>query len=137
MTTDEIYPRVAHIVADVLAIDESEISPDKSLVTDLGAESIDYLDLIFRLEREFGIKIPRGQIEKEARGSLPQDQFEQGGVITPAGLEALKKSMPEISSDAFKPGLKVSELPTLFTVNSLCAWVLRAKANQQATAEAN
>lgn len=135
MTTDDIYPRVAHIVADVLAIDESKVDPDKRLVADLGAESIDYLDLIFRLEREFGVKIPRGQIEKEARGSLSDDQFEQGGVVTSAGLEALKQSMPEIPADFFKTGLKVNEIPTLFTVKSLCAWVLRAK-EQQTTAAA-
>lgn len=134
MTTEDIYPRVAHIVADVLAIDEKEVGPDKRLVGDLGAESIDYLDLVFRLEREFGIKIPRGQIEKEARGSLPDDQFEQGGVITPAGLEALKKSMPEIPADSFKPGLKVNEIGMLFTVNSLCGWVKRAKEQQQVAA---
>ena len=134
MTTEDIYPRVAHIVADVLAIDEKEVGPDKRLVGDLGAESIDYLDLVFRLEREFGIKIPRGQIEKEARGSLADDQFEQGGVITPAGLEALKKSMPEIPADSFKPGLKVNEIGMLFTVNSLCGWVKRAQAQQQVAA---
>ena len=65
MNTNSIYPQVRAIVADVLVVDEAEITPDGSLVDEYGAESIDFLDLVYRLEREFKVKIPRGKIEKD------------------------------------------------------------------------
>jgi acyl carrier protein len=63
MNTETVYPKVRAIVADVLVIDEDEVSLDSQLISDLGAESIDFLDLVFQLEKEFDIKIPRGQLE--------------------------------------------------------------------------
>ena len=132
MDINTVYPKVAEIVADVLAVDESEISPESSLMSDLGAESIDFLDLIFRLERGFSIKIPRGQIEKEARGNLSDAEFEKDGVISPAGIAALKHFLSEVPEARFKPNLKVNEIPTLFTVTTLCKLVLNAQAKQGA-----
>ena len=126
-----VYPKVVEIIADVLAIDEEKITPDSSLIMDLGAESIDFLDLIFRLERGFGVKIPRGQIEKEARGDLSESEFEQSGVITPRGIETLKAYLPEVPTDKFKANLKLMELPTLFTVTTFCKLVLNAQAKQK------
>lgn len=125
MAIDTIYPRVASIVADVLAIDEEEISLNKRLIADLGAESIDFLDLTFQLEREFNIKIPRGQIEKDARGSLTEGEFEQSGMVTDAGIQALKTYLSEVSEEHFPEDLRVSHIPTLFTVETLCKLVLR------------
>ncbi len=128
MDIESIYPKVKVILADVLAIDEDDIELNKSLIKDLDAESIDFLDLVFRLEREFKIKIPRGQIEKEARGTLSDAEFEQNGVITEAGIVALKQYLSEVPEERFKSGLKVSEIPTLFTVATLCQLVIRAQA---------
>jgi acyl carrier protein len=136
MDVANIYPRVAKIVSDVLAIDESEIALNKRLMTDLGAESIDFLDLIFQLEREFGVKIPRGQIEKEVRGELPEDQFEKNGMITVEGMKVLKDYLTEVPSEYFKPNLKVSEIPLLFTVETFCKLVVHAKNKQLATTSA-
>ncbi|MGE3920707.1 MAG: acyl carrier protein [Gammaproteobacteria bacterium] len=134
MDINNVYPKVAEIVADVLAVDESEVTPESSLMGDLGAESIDFLDLVFRLERGFGIKIPRGQIEKEARGTLSESEFEKDCVITPAGIAVLKQFLSEVPEQRFKENLKLNEIPTLFTVTTLCKLVLNAQARQGETA---
>ncbi|MCW8984396.1 MAG: acyl carrier protein, partial [Thermoanaerobaculales bacterium] len=107
MNTDTIYPKVREIVADVLAFDESEIQRDGSLVDDYGAESIDFLDLVYQLEREFKIKIPRGMIEEEARRGLSDDTFEEHGRLTDKGLEKLKEYLSEVPEDRFTPGMQV------------------------------
>lgn len=134
MDITSVYPKVADIVADVLAIDKADITPESSLITDLGAESIDFLDLVFRLERGFNIKIPRGQIEKEARGSLSDAEFEKDGVISEQGIKALKAFLSEVPEQRFKPNLKVNEIPMLFTVTTLCKLVLNAQARQASAA---
>ena len=85
-----IFPKVAETVADALGCDDEKVKPDSSLINDLGAESIDFLDIIFRLERAFKVKIPRGKIVEDARGSLSASEFESGGVISEAGTGRLK-----------------------------------------------
>lgn len=136
MDVQSVYPQVASIIADVLVVDEAEVALNKRLIEDLGAESIDFLDLIFQLEKTFTVKIPRGQIEKDARGQLSDAEFEQSGVITEKGLTALKNYLSEISAENFKQGLKVNEIPTLFTVETMCKLVLRAKEAQGVEAAA-
>jgi acyl carrier protein len=130
MNVDNVYPKVREIIADVLVIDEDEVSLNSRLINDLGAESIDFLDLVFQLEKEFKIKIPRGQLEKNARGDLAEDEFEKGGSLTPAGLEALKNYLSEVPADQFKANMKVNEIPLLFTVETFCKLVVAA-VNQQ------
>ncbi|HAT6978259.1 TPA: acyl carrier protein [Legionella pneumophila] len=132
MNVAEVYPKVREIIADVLVIDEEEISLNSSLIQDLGAESIDFLDLVFQLEKEFKIKIPRGQLEKNARGDLAEDEFEKGGILTTAGLQALKNYLSEVPADRFKENMKVNEIPMLFTVETFCKLVVSAIAQQQA-----
>lgn len=127
MTIEEIYPKVANILSDVLDTDEENVKLNSFLIEDLNAESIDFLDIMFRLEREFKVKIPRGQIEKDVRGSLPEEEFEQKGAVTPEGLKVLKSYLSEVPESAFKPNLKVSEIPTLFTVETLCKLVQKAQ----------
>ena len=128
----DIYTRIVPIMADVLVVDEDEVKPDSSLINDLGAESIDMLDLVFRLEREFKIKIPRGQMEKDARQGLTDEEFETRGVVTEAGMGALRAYFSEVPEERFKPTMKVAEIPALFTVESFCSVVQRALDNQQA-----
>lgn len=131
MNVESVYPKVREIIADVLVLDESEVALDKRLIVDLGAESIDFLDLVFQLEKEFNIKIPRGQLEKNARGDLREDEFEQGGVLTAAGLVALKNYLSEVPQDAFKDHMKLNEIPMLFTVETFCKLVVAACSEQQ------
>ena len=88
------------------------------------------MDLIFQLEREFKIKAPLRQIEKEARGSLTDGEFEQNGVVTPAGMDVLKKQLSEVPAEFFKPNFKVNEIPTLFTVETFCKIVVNALQKQ-------
>lgn len=130
MNIDDIYPKVKSIIADVLVIDEADISLTSRLVADLGAESIDFLDLVFQLEKEFKIKIPRGQLEKNARGDLKDYEFEQGGVLTQAGLDTLKKYLSEVPEEFFKENLKVNEIPLLFTVETFCKLIVSATLSQ-------
>lgn len=130
MNVAGVYPKVREIIADVLVIDEDDISLNSRLIMDLGAESIDFLDLVFQLEKEFKIKIPRGQLEKNARGALAEDEFEKGGVLTAAGLEALKNYLNEVPAEQFKAQMKVNEIPMLFTVETFCKLIVAAKQEQ-------
>ncbi|MBN9230613.1 MAG: acyl carrier protein [Legionella sp. 40-6] len=134
MNVADVYPKVREIIADVLVIDEDEILQNSRLIADLGAESIDFLDLVFQLEKEFKIKIPRGQLEKNARGTLAEEEFEKGGVITPQGLEALRSYLSEVPDDQFKSGMKVNEIPMLFTVETFCKLVISAMNEQKVPA---
>ena len=124
MNVEHIYPKVREIIADVLVIDEEEISLNSRLIGDLGAESIDFLDLVFQLEKEFAIKIPRGQLEKNARGDLSEDEFEKSGILTPQGMEALGRYLSEVPREHFKSNLRVNEIPTLFTVETFCKLIV-------------
>lgn len=131
MNVTDVYPKVREIIAEVLVIDEDTITPSSRLITDLGAESIDFLDLVFQLEKEFKIKIPRGQLEKNARGDLSEDEFEKGGVLTEQGIQALKNYFSEVPADQFKTNMKVNEIPLLFTVETFCKLVVAAVSQQQ------
>lgn len=131
MNVESVYPKVREIIADVLVIDEEEVSLDSRLIADLGAESIDFLDLVFQLEKEFSIKIPRGQLEKNARGDLAEDEFEKGGILTVRGMQALKNYLSEVPAQHFKANLKVNEIPMLFTVETFCKLVVNAVSEQK------
>ena len=120
-----IYPKVATTIADALACDEDKVKPDASLINDLGAESIDFLDIVFRLERAFKVKIPRGKIVEDARGPLTEEQFQSAGVVTDAGLARLKEFLSEVPADRFKTPLKAAEIPKLFTVETFAKMVIR------------
>lgn len=131
MTIENVYPKVREIIADVLVIDEENVSLQSRLIADLGAESIDFLDLVFQLEKEFAIKIPRGKLEKNARGHLAEDEFEKGGVLTTQGIAALKDYLSEVPAESFKANMKVNEIPMLFTVETFCKLVVAAVSEQR------
>jgi len=120
-----IFPKVAEIIADALGCDEEDVKPDSSLINDLGAESIDFLDFVFRLERTFKVKIPRGKIVEDARGSLGEGEFESGGVVSEAGVAQLKAYLDEVPADRFPATLKSADIARLFTVETFCKTVIR------------
>src|SRR6185436_8744825 len=91
-----VFPKVAATMADALACDLEKVKLDASLINDLGAESIDFLDIIFRLERAFKVKIPRGKIVEEARGEFSEAEFEKGGIVSDAGLARVKTFLNEV-----------------------------------------
>jgi len=128
VTQDEImavYPKVAETMADALGCDVDDIKPDVSLIEGLDAESIDFLDMVFRLERAFKIKIPRGKIVENARGTLPEAEFEHNGIVTEKGLAQLREYLSEVSAERFKTPMKVADIPRLFTPTTFCKLVVR------------
>ena len=130
VTQDEImavYPKVAETMADALGCDVEDIKPDVSLIEGLDAESIDFLDMVFRLERAFKIKIPRGKIVENARGDLPETEFEQNGIVTEKGLVQLREYLSEVPAARFKTPMKVADIPRLFTPTTFCKLVVRAQ----------
>ena len=120
-----IYPKVAGIMADALGCDADQVKPDSSLINDLKAESIDFLDIVFRLERAFKIKIPRDKIVEEARGGLSEAEFEKGGVVTEAGVERLRLVLSEVPAERFTSPLNVANIPHLFTTETFCKMAIR------------
>ncbi|RFC46230.1 MAG: Acyl carrier protein [Verrucomicrobia bacterium] len=122
---DAILPKVADIIADALGCDLDDVQPTSSLITDLGGESIDFLDIVFRLEREFKVKIPRGKIVEDARGPLAESEFEKGGVVTAQGEERLREFLSEVPADRFKSPIKSAEIPKLFTVETFAKMIIR------------
>ena len=125
-----VYPKVAATLADALGCDIDQVKLDASLIEDLQAESIDFLDLVFRLERAFKVKIPRGKIIEDARGELSDVEFEQRGVLTEAALIRLKSFLSEVPPERVKSPLKATEIPRLFTPETFCKVVLRAQRAQ-------
>jgi acyl carrier protein len=124
---EAVFPRVADIIAEALARSPAEVRADSRLIADLGAESIDFLDIVFRLEQSFAVRIARGQILEEARGELSEDQFHTDGVLTPAGLARLREVLDEVPAETIMPGLRVDDVPLLFTVETFCKVVVRAQ----------
>jgi len=122
-----VYPKVAETMADALGCDIEDVKLDVSLIDDLDAESIDFLDMVFRLERAFKVKIPRGKIVENARGDLPEAEFEQKGIVTEKGLLQLKSYLSEIPDSRFKTPMKVADIPRLFTPETFCKLVIRAQ----------
>jgi len=129
---EAVYPTVAKTVADALGCEPEDVKLNASLIEDLDAESIDFLDLVFRLERAFKIKIPRGRIVEEARGELTEAQFEQKGFVTDDGMQRLRAFLTEIPAERFKTPMKVAEIPRLFTAETFCKLVVRAQREQAA-----
>lgn len=125
--------KIIEIVADALYMDTDEVTAQSSLVNDLGAESIDFLDIMFRMEKEFDVKIPRGEVERQARGNLSDDEFAINGLITEAGLEQLKRAMPEVPADQIKKGLYVRDISSLFTPETFQRLVMSQKQDVDAT----
>ncbi len=121
-TRDEIYSKVSSTLVEALNVDEDEIKPDATLQGDLGAESIDFLDIVFRLEREFGIKIPRGELFPE---SIFQGdpEFVQDGKVTQRGMAELRQRMPFADLSAFEREPEVSHLSDLFTVDLITRYI--------------
>ena len=129
-----VFPKVAETMADALGCDVEDIKPDVSLIEGLDAESIDFLDMVFRLERAFKVKIPRGKIVEDSRGTLSEAEFEQKGVVTDRGLAQLRTFLAEVPADRFRTPLKVAEIPRLFTAETFCKLVIRAQGSAPATA---
>jgi len=118
----EIYGRVASVLVESLNVDEDDLTPTATLQGDLGAESIDYLDIVFRLEREFGIKVPRGELFPE---SIFQGdpEFVLNGKVTQKGLDELRQKMPFADIAKFEQNPELTALSDLFTVEMITKYI--------------
>ena len=115
---DEIFSKVRDTLVDALGVDDDEVTPEATLVGDLGAESIDFLDIVFRLEKNFSVKIPRGELFPENLASA-DPSYIQNGVITEAGIAELRQKMPHADVDKFAADPKVENIQDLFTVDMI------------------
>ncbi|MBX3316738.1 MAG: acyl carrier protein [Phycisphaeraceae bacterium] len=121
MTRDDIYAKVKEILADAMGVDEGDVTPEATLRGDLGAESIDFLDIVFRLEQAFGIKIQQGELFPD---SLAQNaDFVQDGKVTARGIAAIKEKLPHVDLSAFEKDPQVSKIGDIFTVEALVRFV--------------
>src|SRR5947199_9518587 len=121
-TQEEIYAKVSETLVEALNVEEDEIKPTATLQGDLGAESIDFLDIVFRLEREFGIKIPRGELFPESIFQGDADMV-QNGKVTPKGLAELRSKMPYADLSGFEQNPDINKMSDLFTVELITRYV--------------
>jgi acyl carrier protein len=117
----EVFEKVKTCLVEALGVDDDEVTPEASIMGDLGAESIDWLDIVFRLERAFGIKIPHGELSPE--DILTNTQYVQDGKVTPAGLDQLKQRMPFADLSKFERNPAVQDFPHLLTVQDMVRYV--------------
>ena len=108
---------VRQVVAEVRNLDVGAVQLDSNLMADLGADSLDFLDVVFKLEQSFDIEITRGEMERAARGDMNDDEFAPGGVISEKGLARLRELLPE-AGDRIRPGLKPAQILSLFSVQT-------------------
>jgi acyl carrier protein len=118
---DEIFEKVRAALVDALGVDEDEVSPTATMVGDLGAESIDFLDIVFRLEKAFGIKIPRGELFPE--DVLSSTEYVADGKLNAAGLAALKARMPFADLSKFEADPSVQNFANTLTVEDMVRYV--------------
>ena len=130
MTRDEIFAKVRDVLIDVTAVDADEVLSDASLVKDLGAESIDFLDIVFRLEQAFGFKVAQGELFPE---NVTQDpRYVRDGKVTPEGLAALRQRLPHVDFTKFESNPEVAKVAEIFTVDTLVNFVERKLAAKPA-----
>jgi len=122
LSADEVLDKVRETLVDALGVDDDEVTSTATLIGDLGAESIDFLDIVFRLEKCFDIKIPRGELFPENLATADSG-FVKDGKVTPEGIEQLRARMPHADIDSFASNPAVSRLSDLFTVRMICRFV--------------
>jgi acyl carrier protein len=120
-TQQEVFGKVQEVLMDALGVDQEEVVEDAELVSDLGAESIDFLDIAFRLEKAFGIKIEQGELFPD--NVLNDPKYVNDGMITEFGLSELRKRLPHANLQRLQDSRKVDDFPSVFTVDSLVKFV--------------
>jgi acyl carrier protein len=122
MDRDEIFQKIQGVLVDALGVDEDEVTPDATLMGDLGAESIDFLDIVFRLEKAFGIKVPREELFP-AESLLNNPDLVSNGKLTAKGLAELRERVPHTDLTGFEKNPDLSKLADLFTVNAIVTYI--------------
>ena len=122
MSRDEIFEKVQEVLVDALGLDDDEVTGDATLMGDLGAESIDFLDIVFRLEKAFDIKVPREELFP-AEAVLNNPEFVSNGKLTDKGLAELKDKMPHTDLTEFEKDPDVNKIADLFTVDAIVNFI--------------
>lgn len=120
-TQDEVFDKVQGALVDALGVDDDEVTREATLVGDLGAESIDFLDIVFRLEKAFGIEIPRSELFPE--DILTSADYVQDGKVTEDGVAKLKERMPFADLSKFESNPEVQEFGNILTVADMCRYI--------------
>ena len=128
-TREQILEEVKEVLVDALGLDDDEVTAEATLMGDLGAESIDFLDIVFRLEKSFSIKIPREELFP-AESVMSNPEFVSGGKLTEKGLAELKNRMPHTDLTAFQDNPDVNKIADLFTVDSIVNFIQTKLGNQ-------
>lgn len=118
---DAVFTKVQTALIDALGVDEDEVTPEATLVGDLGAESIDFLDIVFRLEKAFDIKIPRSELFPE--DILNNAEYVSGGKVSPAGVAKLRERMPFADLSKFEANPVVQDFANQLTVQDMVRYV--------------
>ncbi|HVX11061.1 MAG TPA: acyl carrier protein [Pirellulales bacterium] len=118
---EEIFEKIKTCLVDALGVDEDEVTPEATLVGDLGAESIDFLDIVFRLEKAFNIKVPRGELFPE--DILTNSEYVKDGKVTAEGVVQLRQRMPFANLDAFEANPNVKDFANMLTVQDMARYV--------------
>ena len=122
MSRDEIFEKVQEVLVDALGLDDDEVTNEATLMGDLGAESIDFLDIVFRLEKTFDIKVPREELFP-AEAVLNNPEFVSNGKLTDKGLAELKDKMPHTDLTEFEKDPDVNKIADLFTVDAIVNFI--------------
>lgn len=122
-SSEEVFGKVQAALMDALGVDEDEVTPEATMVGDLGAESIDFLDIVFKLEKAFGINIPREELFPD--DILTNADYVKDGKVTPQGIAELKSRLPWADLSRFESNPRVQDFGNLLTVNDLCRYVER------------
>ena len=122
MSRDEIFEQVQEVLVDALGLDDDEVTAEATLMGDLGAESIDFLDIVFRLEKAFIIKVPREELFP-AESVLNNAEFVSGGKLTEKGLAEIKDKMPHTDLSEFEKDPDVNKIADLFTVDAIVNFI--------------
>jgi len=122
VSRDEIVQKVQEVLVDALGVDDDEVTLEATLMGDLGAESIDFLDIVFRLEKTFGIKIPREELFP-AENLMTNSEFIRNGKLTDKGLNELREKMPHTDLSEFEKNPDINKLADLFTVGAIVNYI--------------
>lgn len=120
-SSEEVFEKVQAALVEALGLDDDEVTPEATMVGDLGAESIDFLDIVFKLEKAFGIEIPREELFPD--DILTNSQYVKDGKVTGEGIAELKSRLPWANLSKFEQNPRVQDFGNLLTVNDLCNYV--------------
>lgn len=120
-SSEEIFQKVQAALVDALGVEDEEVTPEATMVGDLGAESIDFLDIVFKLEKAFGINIPREELFPD--DILTNASYVKDGKVTAQGISELKTRLPWANLSNFEQNPRVQDFGNLLTVNDLCRYV--------------